>query len=324
MDFRSPRNLFGQVTVTVVARRMLTARVVELELADPDGWDLPPFDAGAHVSVHLPEGKTRPYSLCGDPVISGRYRLAVLRQDDGRGGSAWIHEVVRVGDTLHVSLPRNNFPLAAEADHHLLIAGGIGLTPFLPMVDVLNRAGRAFHLHACAGSPEHMPYLRRLRELEAAGVATLHFDGGEPSAGLDVGGLLDGRGPDVHVYCCGPSSLMDAVRRATATWPEDRVHFERFQAEPTVPAGSADATVELARSGLTIAVPAGQSIARALLRHGAEIDVSCEAGTCGSCRTRYLSGRVDHRDVVLSAAERRDYMTPCVSGCAGERLLLDL
>ncbi len=323
MDFRSSKNPFGHVTVEVVARLTLTPRVVELEFADPDGWDLPPFEPGAHVNVHLPEGTTRSYSLCGDPEVAGRYRIAVQRQSDGRGGSAWIHEAVRVGDLLHVSLPRNNLPLVADAGFHLLVAGGIGITPFLPMVDVLRRAGQPFHLHACARSAEHMPYLRRMRELEAEGVATVHLSGGERSARLDVDGLLARSSSNVHVYCCGPGSLDDAVRAATAHWSEDRVHVERFHAAAASVA-HLEATVELARSRLTIAVPAGQSIARALLQHGVDVDLSCEAGTCGSCKTRYLSGRVRHRDVVLGAAERRDFMTPCVSGCAEGPLVLDL
>ncbi len=324
MDHRSSKNLFGNVTVEVVARRTLTARVVELELSDPDGWDLPRFHAGAHVSVHLPRGGTRPYSLSGDPEIAARYRVAVQRQTPGRGGSAWIHDAVQVGDLIHVSLPRNNFPLAADGDFHLFVAGGIGLTPFLPMVDVLKRAGRAFHLHACARSPEQMPYLERLRELESDGLATIHISGGDRSAKLDVDRLAAGREAGVHLYCCGPNALTEAVRRAAVHWPEHRVHVERFQGDIAASAERGDALVELARSGLTIPVPAGQSIARALLGRGVEIDVSCEAGACGSCRTRYLSGSVDHRDVLLSAAERRDYMMPCVSGCADGRLVLDL
>ncbi len=320
-----PLQPFQHVTTVVRAKRMVAERALEVTLADPDDWELPPFAPGAHIDVHLPGGTVRQYSLCGDPREGRRYRLGVLLQDAGRGGSRALHDSVRVGDVLLVSLPRNHFPLAGNAHRHVFIAGGIGITPFLSMARSLEAAGGDFHLHACARSPAAAPFLDDLRPLLASGQASVHHDGGDPGRGLDLRTLLAVPQPGTHVYCCGPAGMMEAVAAASAGWPEGTVHFERFQPPGDVlPTLGVPFFVRLARSGREIPVAPGQSIARALLQHGVTLDVSCEAGTCGTCRTRYLEGEPEHRDLVLRPHERAHTIMPCVSGCRGSHLVLDL
>jgi len=312
------------VTTVVRSRRMETERIVALELEDPDRWQLPPFTAGAHVDVVLPGGYIRQYSLCGDPMNDRCYRIGVLEVQDGRGGSAAVHRLA-VGDNVPVSLPRNHFPLATSAGRHILIAGGIGVTPFLSMVPVLRRMGSRFILHVCTRSETATPFRSALTPLLADHLACLHHDDGDPSRGLDVRRLLAAPKLGDHVYCCGPTPLMDAVAQAASHWPDGTVHFERFGAPPMEVGGSEAAyTVELARSQREVTVKPGQTMAAALIAAGVAIDVSCEAGTCGTCRTRYLAGVPLHRDLVLRPAERAEFLMPCVSGCAGAHLVLDL
>lgn len=315
---------FTHVSTIVSRRHMETDRVVVLDLQDPDGWPLPPFTAGAHLDVVLPGGYVRQYSLCGDPADRTKYQVGVLDAAGGRGGSAALHRLA-AGDPVPVSLPRNHFPLAPAAARHILIAGGIGVTPFMSMIPELARRGEGFELHVCTRSLEATPFLAALARLAAEGRAFLHHDGGDPRQGLDVRSLLAQPGPSEHVYCCGPAPLMDAVAEAAAHWPEGTVHFERFGAPPAAAAGGDAAyTIELARSAREIRVQPGQAMSAALAAAGIALDVSCQAGTCGACRTRYTAGSPIHRDLVLRPAERGEYLMPCVSGCAGQRLVLDL
>lgn len=324
--------------VKLVVKRISqeTERIRGFELADEDDWELPPFTPGAHIDVHLPNGMVRQYSLCGDPVERTVYRLGVLRELAGRGGSACFYDDVAVGTRLNVSLPRNHFPLEPAARHHIFIAGGIGVTPFLSMAEQSLREanghasappGSTFELHMCARSHAMTPFQARLAPLAERGLVSFHYDGGDPARGLDVHRLLAERSEGAHVYCCGPTSLMDAVAAATAGWPEETVHFERFQA-PVAAANAgfdhAGFDVRLARSGRVIRIPPGRSIIAELRDHGIAIDSACDAGTCGSCRTHYLSGEVIHRDYVLKQSERAQYLMPCISVCAGGELVLDL
>ncbi len=317
-----PLNPHRHVHTIVRSKKEVAQGIVEFELADSVGWPLPPFTAGAHIDAHVPTVGPRQYSLCGDPLDRDVYRIAVLRSADGRGGSRTFCDRVGVGDLLLVSLPRNHFPLAAGASWHRFIAGGIGLTPFLPMVAHLGAAG-GYHLHACARDAERLPYRERLAELVAAGRASLHLGGRDSVNGLDVRACLAEPREGEHVYCCGPVALMDAVAHAARNWPPGTVHFERFQAA-AVPSSAKALDVELARSGRIVRVEAGQTIAAALLDAGVEIDVSCEAGVCGACKTRLVAGEPEHRDVVLKPAERATHIIPCVSGCRSDRLVLDL
>ena len=205
----------------------LAERINGYELVDPNGHDLPLFEAGAHISVQLSEGLVRDFSLWNDPAERTRYCIAVLRELDGRG-SRQMHESVRVGDLVAGSMPRNNFPLAASAEHHLLIAGGIGITPIMAMIADLRRRRAEFHVHYCTRSPEETAFLDDLAVLAALGRVQFHHDGGDPTKGLDIATTLREFRPGTHLYCCGPAGMMAAAAAASAHWPAGTVHFEFF------------------------------------------------------------------------------------------------
>lgn len=300
------------------------------ELVDPAGADLPPFDAGAHVDVHIPGNFVRQYSLSNDPTERHRYVIGVLNVADGRGGSAALHASVRAGDVLKVSAPRNHFPLARGARRHLLLAGGIGITPMMAMIAELEAAGADFRLHYCSRSPERTAFRDRLARLAVEGRAVHHFDHGDPARGVSLADLL--RTPEIgtHLYYCGPPGMMAAVAKASAHWPEGTVHCEFFGAPPPVwpredgAQAGGEFRIRLASSGATLAVPAGQSIAQVLREAGIPCETSCEAGVCGTCRMRYLEGTPEHADFILDEDERRQYLTVCCSRSHSEVLVLDV
>jgi len=205
----------------------LATRINGYELVDPNGHDLPPFEAGAHISVQLSEGLVRDFSLWNDPAERTRYCIAVLRELDGRG-SRQMHENVRVGDHVAGSMPRNNFPLAAGAEHYLLIAGGIGITPIMAMIAELRRRRAEFRVHYCTRSPEETAFLDDLAVLAALGRVQFHHDGGDPAKGLDIAAALREPRPGTHLYYCGPAGMMAAAAAASAHWPAGTVHFEFF------------------------------------------------------------------------------------------------
>jgi ferredoxin-NADP reductase len=203
----------------------LAARINGYELVDPDGHDLPPFTAGAHISVQLAEGIVRDFSLWNNPAERTRYCIAVLREGFS---SSRLHKEVRVGNLVAASVPRNNFPLAAEAERHLLIAGGIGITPIMAMIADLRRRRAEFHVHYCTRSAEETAFLDDLAVLEALGRVQFHHDGGDPAKGLDITATLREWRPDIHLYCCGPAGMMAVAASASAHWPATTVHFEFF------------------------------------------------------------------------------------------------
>ncbi|MSP83879.1 MAG: oxidoreductase [Alphaproteobacteria bacterium] len=314
------------LTVRVRAVEPVADIVNTYELVDPDRRPLPPFTAGAHVDVHVPGGPIRQYSLCNDPRDHDRYVVAVQREDAGRGGSKLLHAEIQPGKTLTISFPRNNFPLFETAKSHLFIAGGIGITPIMAMMMRLRALGADFHLHYCSRVPERTAFLKRLGA-EFAGKVTFHFDGGDPSRGLDVKGLLKEIRPGTHLYCCGPGGLMKAVKNASDHWPPGTVHFEYFSVDATAPKGGNTAfEVEIASSGKIYAVPADKSIMQVLRDNGHGIDSSCEEGICGTCATPVKSGDIDHRDMVLSDEEKKSnrWMMVCCSRAKVGKIVLDI
>lgn len=305
-------------------QRWLADGVVELELRDPSGAELPAWEPGAHVTVALPGGVSRDYSLCGAPGDRSQWTIAVLREPASRGGSSYIHERLRVGDRLDVSGPRNNFPLADGA-RFLLLAGGIGITPIKAMADRLAAEGADWSLTYCGRSRAGMAFLPELTAL-ASERLTVHADddhGGPP----DLAALLAAQPDGTQVYCCGPEPLLAAVERLLPAGLD--LHLERFRAAPApASAVAADSAFEVvcAGSGTTVRVETGVSILDALDTAGVDVPSSCREGICGSCETKVLDGEPDHRDQVLTAEEQAQGQTMmlCVSRCRGSRLVLDL
>jgi cytochrome P450/ferredoxin-NADP reductase len=311
-----------EAAVRVEAKQTVADGVVALTLRAPDGSPLPLWEAGAHIDLILDEAATRQYSLCGDPVRPDVWRLGILRDPAGSGGSLYVHDRLSAGDTVHVRGPRNNFPLV-PSPRYLFIAGGIGITPMLPMVAAAEAAGAQWHLVYGGRQRASMAFLN---ELAPYGDRVLVWPQDERGM-LDLDGLLGDPQPDTKVYCCGPEPLLAAVENRCAGWPRRTLHVERFVAKPlTEPVLREAFEVHLAQSGLTVTVPPDKSILSVLEEAGAPVLSSCAEGTCGTCETNVLEGVPDHRDSILDEDEREanDCMMICVSRSCTERLVLDL
>lgn len=310
-----------------VARRVEEADgICSFELVPVDADVLPAFSAGAHIDVHVAPSLIRQYSLSNDPSERNRYRIAVLREAQSRGGSAGMHERVQPGDLLRVSSPRNHFPLA-EAPRSLLLAGGIGVTPILAMARALHAHDRPFEMHYCGRSASRMAFLD---EIGAAGFASrvaLHADD-TPEQKFDAQRVLANPSDGTHLYVCGPSGFMDHVLETARRqgWPEEQLHREYFAGVDTASATDESFEVRVASTGLSCRVPAGKTVIEVLAAHGVEVPTSCEAGVCGTCLTRVLEGTPDHRDTFLTDSERaaNDQFTPCCSRALSPLLVLDL
>jgi vanillate O-demethylase ferredoxin subunit len=301
------------------------------ELVDPKGGELPPFTAGAHIDVHVSDGLIRQYSLSNDPRERHRYVIGVLYEPGGRGGSKAMHETIHAGAFLTTSAPRNNFPLAGRARHHLLLAGGIGVTPMMAMVADLGQRRSRFTLHYCTRSAEKTAFADRLADLVADGHVVIHHDGGDPSKGLDIEALLADHESGTHLYYCGPTGFMQAAETAAAGWPKGSVHFEYFSVpdEPPSPAADSGAAVDafqvkLASNGTVFDIPPDKSIVDVLRDHGIEVDTSCESGLCGTCQTKYLEGEPEHHDLVLDEDEQQEYVMICCARSKSPLIVLDL
>lgn len=322
----------GLSEVIVHARTPVCEGVVALDLRLPSG-ELPRFEAGAHIDVEVPAPGgplLRQYSLCNDPAETYRYVIGVGRDAASRGGSAWLCERAQAGDRLRISAPRNHFPLVEDAAHTVLLAGGIGITPLLAMARRLSAVGRPWTLYLCVRSPERAAFLDEARHLP--GQVLPVFDGMPGIHSLDLQAVAASAAPGTHLYCCGPAPMLHAFEAACAGRDPATVHVEWFKAREVAQAGTASAAgerafqVHLQRSGRRLDVPAGQSVLDVLLAAGVEVPHSCCDGVCGTCETRVLSGRPDHRDAVLLGADAhaQDRMMVCVSRCHDEVLTLDL
>ncbi|MER5428568.1 PDR/VanB family oxidoreductase [Streptomyces sp. NPDC002588] len=313
-------------TLTVAARTLASEGVVSLTLRRPDGGALPSWTPGAHIDVIL-EGDgggdlIRQYSLCGHPAERGAWQIAVLREPGGRGGSAYVHDRLREGATVRVRGPRNNFPLRPAA-RHLFIAGGIGITPVLPMVEAAEAAGADWRLLYGGRTRASMAFLDRLAPHGDRVLVRPQDEYGL----LDLAGCLGMPEAGTLVHACGPEPLLRAVQEQCAGWPPGTLGVERFAPVETVESAPAEAfELELARSGLTLTVPPDRSVLETVEEAGVAVDFSCREGTCGTCETDVLDGRPDHRDSLLTEDERSagDTMLICVSRSRGPRLVLDL
>jgi len=301
--------------------------IVGIELRSPHGAALPAFTAGAHVDVQTPGGPVRQYSLTNDPRERDRYCLGVGLARDSRGGSRSLHKELAVGALLNVGEPRTLFGLSASAREHLFIAGGIGITPILSMIRVCIAEKAPWRLLYCVRSRSRAAFLWELAEHHAR--ISLHLDEERAGAYPDVPAFLAGAAPGTHVYCCGPGPLMDSVARhaAQAGIAPDATHFERFTAAaPTATGGDRPFSIVLSRTHQRLDVAPGASMLETLEAHGISVPFGCREGLCGACETPLLQGEADHRDCVLSNAQRDSNTSVmlCVSRARGEELVLDL
>ena len=318
----------GSIAVTVARKQREAEDICTFELLGQDGRPLPPFSAGSHVDVNLPGGITRQYSLCNDPAESHRYLIGVLKDPASRGGSEAMHALVKEGDTLTISAPKNHFPLAHDARRSLLLAGGIGVTPILCMAERLAVAGAEFEMHYCTRSPSRTAFGQRIQASSFAPHVRFHFDDGGAEQKLDLAALLGAPVEGTHLYVCGPKGFMDAVLSTARAkgWPEAQLHYEFFSAEVGPSEGDESFEVKLASSGRVVLVPKGKTVVQALAEVGVERPTSCEQGVCGTCITRVVEGVPDHKDMYFTPQEQaaNDQFTPCCSRAKSAMLVLDL
>lgn len=295
------------------------------ELVLPAGGDLPSFTAGSHIDLHLKNGMIRSYSLVNDQSERHRYVVAVNKDAFGRGGSSFVHNIIKAGDIVAVSAPRNNFPLREDAECSLLIAGGIGITPLMSMIRRLDALSRPWRLFYAARTRRAAAFLDEFDAIGPNALLNLHFDdehGGRP---LDLAAIVGNAPANTHLYCCGPVRMLEAFEKATAGRPSGHVHVEYFQARQA-PAVDGGFEIRLARSKRTVAVEPGKTILDAVLDAGIMANYSCSEGVCGTCETRVVEGIPDHRDQFLSLEEKAANKTImiCCSGSKSGTLVLDL
>lgn len=310
------------LTVAVAEANEVAAGVRRFILVRPDGRDLPSWAPGAHVDLMLPGNLVRQYSLCGDPADRTRWEIAVLRESMSTGGSEHLHDEVGVGDTILVRGPRNHFELH-PAEQYVFIAGGIGITPLMPMLAHADRRGAEWTLHFAGRSRATMPYLSELSTCYREHIVAYPSDEGRR---LPIDDVIGSAATSASVYACGPERLLSGVDAAARGRRPGTVHLERFSPKPIEPRPNTAFTVELEASRLELEIPRDRGILDVVRDAGIDVESSCEEGTCGTCETVVLEGDPDHRDSVLSAFEQDlgDTMMICVSRACGKRLVLDL
>lgn len=312
----------------VAAVTDLTGEIRCLELQRADGGPLPDFTPGAHVDLHLGPSLIRQYSLCNGPELRDRYVVAVKREAESRGGSAALHDKIKAGDTLRVTGPRNHFPLADEATEHLLLAGGIGVTPLLSMARHLKASSKRFRLKYFTRSPSHTAFHAELSGKDWAEEVVFHYAVEPERLRAYLQTVLGHPPAGGHAYVCGPRPFMDmAIEIASQSYPKGAVHSEYFSADPAAQSGPKEGfTVRCARSEKELEVPEGESIVNVLSRNGVHVEVMCEQGVCGTCLTGVLQGRPDHRDSYLTDGEREsnEKILVCCSRSLDPVLVLDL
>ena len=299
------------------------------ELVTADGSQLPEFEPGSHVDIFIEEDMIRQFSMCNPAWNRSHYRIAVLREDHGTGGSEFMYDQVRPGDVLEISPPKHMFKLSPLAKKHLLIGGGIGITPIMCMAYSLQRARASFELHYCVRSEEHMAFGSELKAFAKRANVQFHLDGGDPSKGLNLVALLTEQESGTHLYYCGPPGMMTAARQASAHWQPGTVHYELFAKAADADEASdqeidREFRITLTSTGETFVVADYQTIVDVLRENGYSIDTSCEDGYCGTCLTRYVAGEPEHRDEVLDDEDREEYVMICCARSKTPELVLDL
>jgi phthalate 4,5-dioxygenase reductase component len=309
----------------VTGKSLVADDIYSFELRAPSDGELPPFTPGSHITITTPGGQKRRYSLCNDSSERDRYVIAVKQEKTGRGGSLNLTTEVEPGAEIEIEPPTNDFEMAAaEPKNYIFIAGGIGITPIRSMIRHIVRLGKTnFKLYYFTRTPSMMAFRDEFSAPEFAGRVVLHHDNGDPGQAYDLWPVLEEQ-RGAHLYCCGPRGLMDAVRDMTGHWSDSAVHFEDFVGATAHQDNDTPFTVHLARSGTSYEVPVRVSILDTLRQHGLALASSCESGTCGTCRTRYIAGEPDHRDLVLSDREKRSEIMICVSRARTDEITLDL
>ncbi|MFR9807130.1 PDR/VanB family oxidoreductase [Pseudonocardia sp. RS010] len=311
-----------ELKVEVTAREEVADGVVALELRRAGGGELPAWEPGAHIDLVLDTDLERQYSLCGDPADRQVWRIAVLREPESRGGSERVHTAVAVGDILTARGPRNNFALE-PSPRYLFVAGGIGITPILPMIAAAQAAGAEWTLAYGGRRAASMAFRDTVSERGER--VRIHPE--ESHGLLPLAELLDAPSADTLVYCCGPEPLLRAVEERCVGWPKGSLHVERFAPkEVGAPERAAAFRVRCARSAIEVEVGPDRSILDALEEAGAPVPSSCREGTCGTCESPVVSGRPDHRDSLLTEDEQEagDTMLICVSRSLDDELVLDI
>ena len=297
--------------------------VIAITLGDPYGGELPDWTPGAHIDLVLSPTLTRQYSLCGDVADPRRWRIGVLRNRDGRGGSQLVHDTLKVGATVRVRGPRNHFPLISSP-RYVFIAGGIGITPLLPMIREAAAAGTDWQLAYAGRRRATMAFLDEL----AGYGERVRLAPRDESGPLDLAVLLGEPRAGTAIYCCGPEKMLTDVETGCRPWPPGSLHLERFSAKAQSDGATADTEFEviLARSGLRLKVAPETSIFDVVQAAGVSVLGSCFEGVCGTCESGVLEGDVDHRDSILTEEEREsnEFMMICVSRCRSAQLTLDL
>jgi len=315
----------GTIEVRVKRITYEAENINSYELVALDGTDLAAFTAGSHIDLHLSNGMIRSYSLVNDQSECRRYVIAVNKDGASRGGSAFVHETLRVGDVITISTPRNNFALQENADHSVLIAGGIGITPLLSMIRRLERLGRPWELFYAARTRRAAAFLDELNAIRPSARLHMNFDQEPSGCMFDLAEIVRGAPGKAHLYCCGPVPMLEAFEAATGDRPAEQVHVEYFKAREK-PAAEVGFEVRLARSNRTIRVEAGKTILNALLDAGIAVNYACTEGVCGTCETRVIEGIPDHRDLFLGKEDQASNKTMmiCCSGSKSGTLVLDI
>lgn len=311
----------SRINMCVTALNELTSEIKEFTLSPVSGGLLPSSTAGGHITVKTPSGAMRRYSLIHPSKSPEHYTIAVKRDANSRGGSASMHEQLKVGQAIDIEPPKNEFALT-EAESFLLIAGGIGVTPIYAMAETLTKLGKPFKMIYCTRTREATAFGDNLQAL-CEDALTLHHDQGDPALVYDFWDHFETPGKS-HVYCCGPAALMEEIKAISGHWPEGHVHFEDFSRVDITRPDDRPFKVILQKSGRTITVPADRSILEAIRESGLDSASSCESGTCGTCKCGLISGDVDHRDMVLMEDEKGDHIMICVSRANQGELVLDL
>ncbi len=316
------------IAVRVSHASSLTPDIRLLELEPVDGGQLPEFEPGAHIDLHLGPSLVRQYSLCNAPGRATRYRVAVKRETSSRGGSWAVHDTLAVGSRLDISPPRNHFPMAPQAAHSILVAGGIGITPLIAMAQALLSRGESFELLYFCRSPEHAAFLETLQSPAFGSRCRFLFGLDRDAVATELEATIAAAAPGTHLYTCGPRPFMDTVTALTrARLPTDHVHLEYFSADANLLGAPSEAfELRLARSGKAFSIAPGETIADTLRLAGVDVETSCEQGICGTCVAGVLKGTPDHRDCFLSDAEKSagNCIAICVSRSRTPLLVLDM